>query len=92
MTLATVPDGQRKRTTAPMATVSARPREARKKTTAAPRRSTIAPAHPKTASLGIHSKANASPVSAAERVVARTSSGMPWVAMANARASAVRGR
>ncbi len=58
---------------------------------AAPRRSTTLPASTNAAIRGVHSSANARPVSDDERVIVRTSSGMAYVAMENARASLVRG-
>lgn len=80
------------RMTAAAKTTRARSTEAIRKTRFVPCRSTIVPAKENAARRGIHSNANASPVSVADRVVASTISGMPYVVIANAPASAVRGR
>lgn len=65
------------RTKAAVSTTSARASAARRNTRATPYRSTRVPAAANAASRGIHSRANAKPVSTGEPVVARTSSGIP---------------
>lgn len=73
-------------------TTAARSAEAVRRTRAVPWRSTIAPATANAPRRGTHSSANATPVRAAELVVASTSSGMPYVVIAKAPASMLRGR
>lgn len=62
-----------------------------RRTRVLPNRSTAAPARANAPRRGTHSSMKAKPVRVAESVTARTSSGMPYVLIAKAPASAVRG-